>query len=227
MARDQRRDVEFAGGVEAAKILGELLTQQPVGADHGGLAPARTFSPRRDRAPAGGRRSRRRHRCRGGRTAGRDRRAPSLPDRTRGSAASAPDGLRRRSAPAALRASRSGRATAGGRVRASRAGLQAAIGLQMRQQARQAGAWLQERGNSRLWDRGRDLPLELVLRAGHARSRVARRIASMPRRPIQHGSDYRIMTMSWCGALRDKRALATRLGIALENPLQSLRGRAA
>ena len=40
MTRDQGRDVELAGRIEAAEILGELLAQQPVGADHGRLACA-------------------------------------------------------------------------------------------------------------------------------------------------------------------------------------------
>ena len=45
VARDQAADVEFAGGVEAAMIFGELLAQQAIGADDGraiaGLAVAR------------------------------------------------------------------------------------------------------------------------------------------------------------------------------------------
>ena len=34
MPRDQRVDVELAGGVEAGLAVGDLLAEQPIGADH-------------------------------------------------------------------------------------------------------------------------------------------------------------------------------------------------
>ena len=38
VAREQRSDIVFAGAVEAAAALGDLLAQQPVGTDHDRLA---------------------------------------------------------------------------------------------------------------------------------------------------------------------------------------------
>ena len=89
---------------------------------------------RRDRAPEDDRRSRHRHRHRGARTAGPDWGWRNLPDRKRDSAASAPAALRRRFAPAALRANPCGRATLRRAMRARGPSLQAAIGLQRRKQ---------------------------------------------------------------------------------------------
>ncbi len=115
VARDQRADVEFAGGVEAAILLRQRLAQQPIGADHrrsvGGLPVAGGMIEHQQVIAD--------------RVIGIDVAAREQParigdgrhplGRKRDSAASAPGALRRRSAPAAPPASRGGRDSAVGR----------------------------------------------------------------------------------------------------------------
>ena len=193
MTRDQRRDVEFAGRVKAAIILGELLAQQPVGADHDRLASAQDVLGRAviehqqvvaDRVEGV-------DVAAGEQPAGIGERRAFLVEHAVAQLLGLPHfggGLRR----AAPRASRSGRATAGARVarEPARPGgrhrpAAAAAGPAARAQMRQAG--ISETAVCGL--AGRDLPLNSSLRRGkRPGQRVLSESHQRPVDPKNHGS---------------------------------------